>query len=195
MERKGKVMQAVVNAACEELALARQNVTVNAVINKTGGSFSTVGTMVKVWKKEQASQATTMIEMPDSVTTAMQKATADIWGAASTLAGETVERIKQEAGEAIGKAHAELAEYTGEVSRLENELEQAKKQAAEKEKTLTEAQGQVSDLAAKNAALETRLIDRDSELERLRGDYEKLQKELIEIAKAKTSKSVPRKKE
>ena len=195
MERKGKVTQGAVNAACEELVQAEKNVTVNAVINKTGGSFSTVGAMVKTWKEEQKAQAAPLIEMPESVTQAMRKATADIWGAASALAGETVERIRTEAGEAIGKAKEELAEYTGEVSRLENELEQTHKHAAETEKTLAEAQGLASDLKTKNAALETRLSDRDSELERLREDYAKLQAELIAIAKEKTAKRAPAKKE
>ena len=193
MERKGKVTQAAVSAACDELLQAEKNVTVNAVINITGGSFSTVGAMVKAWKEEQAAQVAPAIEMPETVTQAMQKAAADIWGAASSLAGETVERIRKEAGEAIGKAKAELAEYTGEVTRLENELEQARDKAADTEKTLADTLAQVSQHTAKNAALETRLIDRDSELERLQANYEKLQAELIEIAKAKTSKSTPRK--
>jgi hypothetical protein len=39
--------------------------------------------------------------MPDSVTNAMHKAAFDIWAAASSLAGETVERIQSEAGSSI----------------------------------------------------------------------------------------------
>ncbi|GFO73523.1 hypothetical protein BJAS_P4365 [Bathymodiolus japonicus methanotrophic gill symbiont] len=63
--------------------------------------------------------------MPESVNQAMNKAAFDIWAAASGLAGESVERIQKEAGDAITKAKAELSEYAGEVSRLERELEQA----------------------------------------------------------------------
>ncbi|WP_221901620.1 DNA-binding protein [Bathymodiolus platifrons methanotrophic gill symbiont] len=54
MERKSKVTQAAVNAACDQLQADNKNVTVNAVISITGGSFSTVGSMVKAWKEEQA---------------------------------------------------------------------------------------------------------------------------------------------
>ena len=53
--------------------------------------------MVKAWKEEQQAQAAPAIEMPETVTQAMQKAAADIWGAASTLAGEAVESIRKEA--------------------------------------------------------------------------------------------------
>jgi chromosome segregation ATPase len=194
MERKGKVTQGAVNAACEKLQAAGQTVTVNAVIDNTGGSFSTVGPMVKAWREEQAAQASAVLEMPDAVVLAMQKAAADIWDAASGLAGELVERTRQEAGEAIAKAKGELAEYTGEISRLENELEQARQQAAEQEKRLAEAQAHATELKTQNAALASRLNDRDKELDRLRADYAALQAELVAIAKEQAKKPVPRKK-
>ena len=57
MERKSKVTQAAVNAACDQLQADSKNVTVNAVISITGGSFSTVGDMVKLWREEQAAHS------------------------------------------------------------------------------------------------------------------------------------------
>lgn len=59
--------------------------TVNAVISITGGSFSTVGAMVKAWKEEQAAHIAPLMQMPESVTNAMHKAAFDIWAAASVL--------------------------------------------------------------------------------------------------------------
>jgi hypothetical protein len=53
MERKSKVTQAMVNTACEQLQAYSKNVTVNVVISITGGSFSTVWTIVKTWKEDQ----------------------------------------------------------------------------------------------------------------------------------------------
>ena len=184
-ERKAKVTQDVVNAACVQLIEKDQNVTVNAVIAITGGSFSTVGGMVKTWREEQARQTAPMIQMPETVTTAMQKAVADIWAAASALAGEEVERIQKEAGESITKAKADLSEYAGEVSRLENELESANDKLGLSQEESTQTQATITELTAKNTALETRLGDRDDELKRLRADYERLQTELIEIAKSR----------
>lgn len=186
MTRKAAVTQDAVNQTCEKLHDENKAVTVNAVINIVGGSFSTVGEKVKLWKEEQAAHSAPLIEMPETVTQAVQRAAADIWGTASALAGETVERIQNEAGEAITKAKTELSEYAGEVSRLENELEQAHIKAVESDKQLSDTLAQVNTLNTAKTALETRLSDRDSELERLRGDFEKLQAELIEIAKAQT---------
>jgi chromosome segregation ATPase len=185
MERKSKVTQESVSSACNALLAAGKNITVNAVIGVTGGSFSTVGTMVKQWKEEQAQQLAPVIEMPESITQAMQKATIEIWTTASSLASEAVERIQKETGEAITKAKGEISEYSGEVSRLENELLNAEQKTVDSDKRLTDMQTSFATLTNQNTALETRLSDRDSELERLRSDYEKLQAELIEIAKAK----------
>ncbi|WP_221900818.1 DNA-binding protein [Bathymodiolus platifrons methanotrophic gill symbiont] len=60
MERKSKVTQAAVNATCNHLQDENKNVTVNAVIGVIGvigGSFSTVGDMVKLWRDEQAAHS------------------------------------------------------------------------------------------------------------------------------------------
>ena len=194
MERKGKVTQGAVNTVCEKLQAAGQNVTVNAVIDTIGGSFSTVGPMVKTWREDQVDQASAVLEMPDAVVLAMQKAAADVWAAASGLAGELVERTRQETGEALAKAKEELAEYSGEVTHLETELDQFRHAVAEQEKRLADAQAQANDLKTQNAALESRLNDRDKELDRLRSDYAALQAELVSIAKEQTKKPTPRKK-
>jgi hypothetical protein len=78
MERKSKVTQSAVNAACEQLQAYSKNVTVNVVISITGGSFSTVGDMVKLWREEQAVHSAPLLQMPESVTSAMHKAAIDV---------------------------------------------------------------------------------------------------------------------
>lgn len=65
MERKAKVTQDAVTDACDELMESGKNVTVNAITAMTGGSFSTVGAMVKNWKAEQALKTAPAIEMPE----------------------------------------------------------------------------------------------------------------------------------
>lgn len=188
MERKSKVTQAAVNAACEQLQADKQNITMNAVIAICGGSFSTIGAMVKAWKEEQAAHVAPLLQMPDSVMNAMHKAALDVWGAASGLAGETVERIQNEAGEAITKAKAELAEYAGEVSRLERELEQANINALELQKKLDTALQENIKVTSEAAAYVAQIQDRDSQLFSLKADYAKLQGELVEIAKIRTER-------
>ncbi|TXK94155.1 hypothetical protein BMR07_12565 [Methylococcaceae bacterium CS1] len=184
MERKSKVTQSAVNATCNHLQDDNKNVTVNAVIGVIGGSFSTVGDMVKLWRDEQAAHSAPLLQMPESVNQAMNKAAFDIWAAASGLAGESVERIQKEAGGAITKAKAELSEYAREVSRLERELEQANLKTIEQIKKANEMQEAAVKTISENAGYVAQLTEKDSQLYSLKADYSKLQSELVEIAKA-----------
>ncbi|GFO76164.1 hypothetical protein BPLS_P3793 [Bathymodiolus platifrons methanotrophic gill symbiont] len=186
MERKSKVTQSAANAACEQLQADSKNVTVNAVIGITGGSFSTVGDMVKIWREEQAAHTAPLLQLPESVNQAVSKAAFYIWAAASGLAGESVERIQKEAGDAITKAKAELSEYAGEVSRLEQELEQANLKAIEQTKKANEMQETAVKTISENAGYVAQLQEKDSQLYSLKADFAKLQGELVEIAKAAT---------
>ena len=188
MERKSKVTQSAVNAACNHLQDENKNVTVNAVIGTIGGSFSTVGDMVKLWREEQAAHSAPLLQMPESVNQAMNKAAFDIWAAASGLAGESVERIQKEAGDAIIKAKTELSEYAGEVSRLEQELEQANIQAVEQTKKANEMQETAVKTISENAGYVAQLTEKDSQLYSLKADFAKLQSELVEIAKGRATK-------
>lgn len=154
-----------------------------------GGSFSTVGNMVKHWREEQIAQAAPLLQMPESVTNAMHKAASEVWIAASSLAEETVKRIQNEAGEAITKAKTELTEYASEVARLERELEQANIKAEELQKSVDAVQEDVVKITTENAAYGAQLTEKDSQLLDLKTDYAKLQSELVEIAKAATKSS------
>jgi len=119
----------------------------------------------------------------------MHKAVTVIWDAASSLASDEIDRIRKEAVEGIDKAKIELSEYVGEITRLEKELEQSQNITAETGKRLSTAMTQISELATQKTALETRLSDRDNELDRMRADYKKLQTELITIAKTKAKQN------
>lgn len=88
--------------------------------------------------------------------------------------------------QAITKAKAELSEYAGEVSRLENELEQANIKAVELQKNVDAAQEKAVKVTAENAGYVAQITEKDSQLISLKTDYAKLQGELVEIAKAAT---------
>ncbi|MCW5597560.1 MAG: DNA-binding protein [Nitrosomonas sp.] len=183
MERKPKVTQQAVDAACEELHQAGKNASVNAVIAITGGSFSTVGAMVKTWRAEQEKKAAPAIDMPESITNAMYQATAVVWEAAASLANERIERVRTEAQDALEKSRLESSEYMDAIANLEEQLEKNQKSLASAEKRLSMTASEIAQLNTHKTALETRLADRDSELKQLREDYKKLQAELIAIAK------------
>ena len=183
MERKPKVTQQAVDAACEELQQAGKNASVNAVIAIAGGSFSTVGPMVKAWRAEQQKKASPAIEMPESITNAMYQATAVVWEAAASLANERIERARTEAQDALAQSRSELSEYMGAIASLEQQLDKTQKSLTSAEKRLSMTASEIAQLNTHKVSLETRLADRDSELKQLREDYKKLQADLVAIAK------------
>ena len=184
MARRSPVTQDAVNEACNRLQSENKSITVNAVITLTGGSFSTVGPWVKAWRETHTAPLASAIPLPENVTQAMRKAVSDLWASASALATERVTNAEQDLKDARERFNTELAEYATEVKRLERELKRAQ-QSTQKSKTLlSESRAKTAALQLKNATLEARINDRTEELERLREAYDKLQAELLNIAKA-----------
>jgi chorismate mutase len=184
MTRKPNVTQEAVNSACQKLQADEHNVTVNAVIQLTGGSFSTICKMVAVWKDEQAQQITHVMQIPERINSAMTKTITELWATASTLACEELEQVKQAFKEAANRTQMELTEYTKEVTRLEAELYTALNEKNDFAKRVTDAKAENNSLTSKITTLETQLNDRDNELTRIREDYSALHSELIRIAQA-----------
>ena len=179
---KAKIDQDLVNATCNQINKAGDNITVSAIIQKIGGSYSTIGKMVKQWKDEKKkNESINAIEMPDAVNTAMKRATFEIFQAVSSVAGEKVQQAKKEAVNIVAEAKAELKESMQEISRLETELEQASTEL----KALSTIRDQQLALQAENKILEARLEDRTRESKSLKDDNKKLQAELIGLVKKK----------
>jgi len=194
--RRQTVTKDQVFQAAEQLKEDGKNVTVNAVIALTGGSFSTVGPMVRDWKKQEEEQATVVIEMPDNVMEAVKRAAAEIWRVANQQANEQVEKVKAEAAERVSMLEEETAEYETEVRRLEGEAEVFERDIEAVTKRAEASEQTITKLQADKAALDARLADRDQEIERLRSQLDAtqskldgLQAELVEIAKRSTEKS------
>lgn len=183
MERRDPVTQQTVNEACASITKEGKNVSVNAVIAAVGGSFTTVGKMVKVWRKEQAELKAVPIEIPDSISNEMKRASVRIWQTATELANAEVIKIKEEATTTERKIREELAEYESEVLRLEKELETANETKSHAENSIKETTHKLTAEKEKNIIITTQLGERDREIERLHNDHATLQAELVAIAK------------
>ena len=174
MSRKEKVTQDLVNTTCNDMHEAEEKITVSAVIKKIGGSFSTVGEMVKNWKTEQEKTKNTKeLEMPDTVNTALKKAVAEIWKTASDIATQEVQQARQEADKIVSEAKGELIEALAEITRLENVREKNNIDKEEAEKKASTLLSKFSEITASNKVLEARLEDRESELQKQQKQQDK----------------------
>lgn len=190
-KRKPNVTQESVNLACQQLLQEDKSVSVNAVLRITGGSFTTVGTMVKIWREEQEQESTPVLQMPDRINTAMHKAVAELWTTASTLATEEMEHVKRASRELVSQTQTEMAEYAEEILRLEEALDTALQEKDHLANQVINTKAQNDARASQISTLDIQLKDRDIELDRLREEYSSLQTELIAIAKTQTEKDKP----
>lgn len=177
MTRKSKIDESTVNTACEEINSSGSNVTVSAVIQVVGGSYSTVGKMVKQWKESKAkSESIEAIKMPDGIDMAMKRATVEIWEAVTLQANDEIERNKKVTEDRLLEFKEELLGAMKEVNRLEVELEGVKN-------NLNDCSSELVSVNTDSKILKARLDDREVELARLQKDNNDLQAELLVIAK------------
>ena len=167
-----------------------------------GGSLSHISPVMREWREARKADVVAALEMPADLRKAIETAVGQVWTAASKLASITVDTVRQEAEAAITAATDERDEALGEVSRLEARIGELQQALAEKDKALQQAQAAVdkertqnAKLASENAALVTRVDDRDEQLKGLkaelkdaRGDTKALQAELVKIARDSNQK-------
>jgi chromosome segregation ATPase len=167
-----------------------------------GGSLSHISPVMREWREARKADVVAALEMPADLKKAIETSVGQVWTAASKLASITVDTVRQEAEAAITAATDERDEALGEVSRLEARIGELQQALAEKEKNLQQAQAAVEQeraqnakLTSDNAALVTRVDDRDEQLKGLktelkdaRGDTKALQAELVKIARDSNQK-------
>ena len=167
-----------------------------------GGSLSHISPVMREWREARKADVVAALEMPADLKKAIETSVGQVWTAASKLASITVDTVRQEAEAAITAATDERDEALGEVSRLEARIGELQQALAEKDKALQQAQAAVdkertqnAKLASENAALVTRVDDRDEQLKGLkaelkdaRGDTKALQAELVKIARDSNQK-------
>ena len=167
-----------------------------------GGSLSHISPVMREWRETRKADVVAALEMPADLKKTIETSVGQVWTAASKLASITVDTVRQEAEAAIAAATDERDEALGEVSRLEARIGELQQALAEKERAQQQAQvavdkerAQNAKLASENAALVTRVDDRDEQLKGLkaelkdaRGDTKALQAELVKIARGSNPK-------
>ena len=124
VQKRGKrLTRDDVQQAAEQLTAENKNVTTNAIIALIGGSFSTIGPLLKEWRAQAEQSAAARLAMPDRVTEVLSNAIAEVWQVTSQVAAEELERIEETARTALQQATDEVAEYAREVERLEKTTE------------------------------------------------------------------------
>jgi chromosome segregation ATPase len=157
-------------SAADELAAAGQKPTLEAIRQRTGGSYTTISPALNEWKARQATAAQPLREpAPQAVADRL----AEVWGIALELANA---RLASER-EALEKARAELeadrAEATELADRLAAEVEELQSRLASTEAAEAAARGEAEELRGQLAAAQEQAHTaeaRAQEIERRAGE-------------------------
>jgi chromosome segregation ATPase len=105
----------------EALLNERQDPTLIAIQERTGGSFSTIKRHLDVWTaKRQSAQA---VQVPASLAEQGAALVRDIWRAAEVQASQAVNAVKIESDRRVAMADQHTAEALAAIERLEHTAE------------------------------------------------------------------------
>jgi len=193
-KRRDTVTQAQVSKAAEQLTADGKSVSMNSVREIVGGSFTTLGPMIKHWKNERQS-AHHDIAIPDDILETMKRVTAELWQSASQQANEEVEKIRAESQVKSEQLEAEVEEFQQEVQRLETQSTESDAKAKDLEGQIDEKDKVICELKAETAVLQSRVEDKDTLIHELKDQLTQanqkidgLQAELVSIAKQSQAK-------
>ena len=186
-------------SAADELAAAGQKPTLEAIRQRTGGSYTTISPALNEWKARQATAAVPLREpAPQAVSDRLAELGGDLWAIALDLANARLAAEREGLEKARAELEADRAEATeladklaGDVEALQSRLasieaaEQAARiEADELRGQLATAQEQAHTAEARAVEIERRAGELRRELDRAHQDADQARGALAEQQKA-----------
>jgi chromosome segregation ATPase len=181
-QRRQPVSREAVFATAQAITNEGETLTMAAIRERIGGSFTTIGPLLKEWKRH-AAQTSAQPELPKPVLEVMRQATASIWETANQLAREQVVQLQTAAQETVASAQHEAQEYAAEIQRLEDQLEHTRNELKTTIQTKERVFLDKAHLERENATLAAQLTAKETALATLEARLDRLQGELVAIAK------------
>lgn len=154
--------------ACSEIYVSGKPVTVAAVREMTGGSFTTLSPLVKEWKMQQSGAGELSGHASEAVPSRFSELTAGLWNAALSLANERLESERRALDELRAELSAERAELLSSCDEFASLVDTLKFDRSEKSALILKLQEENAGLMDEVK----RLISEHSELSaQLRGVY------------------------
>ena len=161
-------------AAAEELAAEGLRPTLEAVRQRIGGSYTTIGPALNEWKARQAEKASPVREPPPA---AVAERLAEVWGVALDLANALLAAEREALARVRAEMEAERSEATELADRLAEQLEALQSRLAVLEASEQAARLEAGELRSRLAAAETRASELERRVEELRDALEAAQRQ------------------
>lgn len=181
MARPGVSKEAIFKAA-QELDDEGTPVTVTTVRDKLGkGSYTTITDVLKEWRTAQEqSQAADIPETPE----VLVRFTDRIWAEAWKISHKETEGEREALTQARAQLDEERKEMSGEIGRLEQELNTAQSVLTSEQTERKATSKKLSRCKVEMARMEGRTQELEKELKEERGRVRHLEQELIKLAQA-----------
>lgn len=174
----------IITAAYELVAEGNENPT-NAQVRERlgGGSLSHISPVMRKWREEQSKQSTQLKSIPEALENSIRIAISQVWGTAQSIANEATELVKTEAEAQALEISNERDEALQELEKVELELQSAKKELELALKHSKENKELLAK-ALQDYEVQGRILkDRENQIVKLNETTNKLQNEILEIAK------------
>jgi Plasmid replication region DNA-binding N-term len=183
---KPEIKERIVAAANALAAEGSDSPTNDQVRDRMGGgSLSHISPVMRDWRESRKTEVGVALEIPADLKKAIETSVAQVWLTASKLASSTVDTVKQEAEAAVEAATSERDEALEEIIRLEERIADLLNVLTEKDQSIKSVQDKLDEEFARsarvtsdNAALTTRMEDRDEQIKSLKAELK-----LVEIAR------------
>jgi predicted nucleic acid-binding Zn-ribbon protein len=168
MAKPAGITQDDIIRTAEALDADGKKPTMALIRDQIGGSFSTIGPVLKEWKESRKVVAAVVLDVPPELQIISDRQAAEYWSAASALATEKYNVMETEIKATLGDAETERDEYKQEVTRLESALETSNQERAKVEAEKQLSNDQIGELKAGTIRFEERLSASQRESSQLR---------------------------
>ncbi len=194
-----EIQKRIIDTANSLVAEGIEEPTNALVLERMGkGSLSHVSPVMRQWRESRKAEVVAALEMPSALKKAIETSLSHMWMTASKMATVAVEQVRLDAEERVLVVTNERDEALAEIGRLESRVATLVETLSGKDAVISEGIGELEQEKSlhqkaifENAALSTRLEDRDAYIKTLtedmktaREDYKQLQGELVTLAKS-----------
>jgi len=175
-------------AAADAMLADGQRVTLEAVRQITGGSYTTISPALNEWKAKQAAAAMPLREAaPQSVVNRLNDLGTEIWAVALELANSRLATEREALDKARQELEANRDEATALADKLSAQLEAMQGRLTVAEEASVVAQGQVRELEGALGSERIRVETAETRVEELRRELDRAQAGLLDARKEASS--------
>lgn len=150
--KRNPVTRTEVFAIADELAKAGLVPTQRAVIQRVGGSYSTIGHLLAEWRKEQrAANDDNMVTLPDALADKARSQAREMWDQAMAAANATIAADRDHLDRERVAMETDRGDLQNHLRAMEDTVERSDQRVRELEAALLAAQQAQSDLREKLA--------------------------------------------